>query len=596
MECNDPILRCFDLAKMASDRALAVPEYRREYADVADSCRKLSVQLLGLCEDSTEVQQLLAEDAGASKYFRYVKLLSFPRLNMAIEHNHKEFVGHMYSQQMLRRQWYGSVPWPGRALTFRLAYFVLHAILTPVYVSIIFVAQIGRDIIARRGGHVPQVETASNVYEKHFFRYLNWCNDVVLHLDIPINRFIAHLGYYLLYLAFIMVTVLKPSSPGFEHTRDDFKWYHAVLTIYAVSFLWKDLQMVIVLRTLRTFFKFWRAFDLIMHICLAAACVMRIEMEFTFPECEYDEVNDVMMCPDEDCAPRMYMDSVSSSLLATAATLSVLKLLYWMQMHDRVGPVVINISKVVIDILTMVGILALMLLGFGFGFTFILHSSTYVTLNGTMPMSNSLTENNSSTADLWIIVQILFWKILDPGPEESLISGSGIKGVLAGIMFGSFQVLSAVVFLNVLVATMNATIQKVKDREDLYWKFSRTSVWIGYFDALASWPPPFGVVGVVLVLVSLLLAPIVLGLNYLHGRTRRRTNFNITRRCRYEPGDYARRKEHAALMIKLVERYLRQCSLSKEAIAITKDDLKQMKQEIVEEVVRLLRSNNTLPR
>lgn len=72
VECNDPISRCFDLAKMASEYADSIPEYRAEYEEIAGQCRKLSVQLLDQCIDTQEVQTLLAESAGSSKYFRYL--------------------------------------------------------------------------------------------------------------------------------------------------------------------------------------------------------------------------------------------------------------------------------------------------------------------------------------------------------------------------------------------------------------------------------------------------------------------------------------------------------------------------------------------
>ena len=33
--------------------------------------------------------------------------MKYPRLRLAVEQNHKEFVGHMYSQQVLNQVWYG---------------------------------------------------------------------------------------------------------------------------------------------------------------------------------------------------------------------------------------------------------------------------------------------------------------------------------------------------------------------------------------------------------------------------------------------------------------------------------------------------------
>jgi hypothetical protein len=49
----------------------------------------------------------------------------YPRIRLAIEHNHKEFVGHMYCQQMLRQEWQGGLPWLGKSYQHRIIYSIL---------------------------------------------------------------------------------------------------------------------------------------------------------------------------------------------------------------------------------------------------------------------------------------------------------------------------------------------------------------------------------------------------------------------------------------------------------------------------------------
>ena len=107
IECCDPIFRCFDLGRWASHSAKQVPEYRDEYTGIAQECMKLSVKILEQCSDTNEVETLLKEPAGASKYLRKTKYVKYPRLLLAVEHKNREFVGHMYCQQLLRQQWYG---------------------------------------------------------------------------------------------------------------------------------------------------------------------------------------------------------------------------------------------------------------------------------------------------------------------------------------------------------------------------------------------------------------------------------------------------------------------------------------------------------
>ncbi len=47
--------------------------------------------------------------------------------------------------------------------------------------------------------------------------------------------------------------------------------------------------------------------------------------------------------------------------------------------------------------------------------------------------------------------------------------------------------------MNLLIAVMNATIQKVQDRKHLYWKFVRTSIWLEFFVDSYALPPPFSI-------------------------------------------------------------------------------------------------------
>lgn len=109
VECCDPLFRCFDLAKWATSLAEQVSEYRDEYNTIAQDCMKMSVKILEQCMDTNEVETLLKEPAGANKYLRKANYFKYPRLCLALEHKNREFVGHMYCQQMLRQQWYGGV-------------------------------------------------------------------------------------------------------------------------------------------------------------------------------------------------------------------------------------------------------------------------------------------------------------------------------------------------------------------------------------------------------------------------------------------------------------------------------------------------------
>ena len=70
----------------------------------------------------------------------------YPRLRLAMEHNHKAFVGHMYCQQMLRQEWHGGVPWLGKGLKYKILYVIYLLVLTPFFIAHWSFTQVGKDI------------------------------------------------------------------------------------------------------------------------------------------------------------------------------------------------------------------------------------------------------------------------------------------------------------------------------------------------------------------------------------------------------------------------------------------------------------------
>ena len=127
------ICRSFELVQLAKAYGDNVPEYRFEYEDIVTQCKLLSAELLNQCNESKEVHELLNMKSGVTKYFRYSDQMKYPILRLAIEHNNKPFVGHMYCQNTLRQSWYGDSSWQGAPIGFKLLMFLLHIIASPLY-------------------------------------------------------------------------------------------------------------------------------------------------------------------------------------------------------------------------------------------------------------------------------------------------------------------------------------------------------------------------------------------------------------------------------------------------------------------------------
>ena len=85
----------------------------------------------------------------------------------------------------------------------------------------------------------------------------------------------------------------------------------------------------------------------------------------------------------------------------------------------------------------------------------------------------------------------LFWNIVDTGRKSESIPNEGILGEFTYMMYFAYNILIVIVLLNLLIAIMNSTVQRLEDRRQLYWKYTRTGIWIEHFDDSMALPMPY---------------------------------------------------------------------------------------------------------
>ena len=225
---------------------------------------------------------------------------------------------------------------------------------------------------------------------------------------MPLNRFLIFTMYYLIFVSNILYVILTKSEE-FEHpTETQFKFSYVLLTVYVISMLWNDVQTMSILRSLKTYIKFWRVFDLVLHSFLLLALFFKLVRTLWYPfqeivNCVSTKVlplgphfdNDTNILQDctvvshiaKDCTSlcevRKNLVDLESVFLSLGATQALMRLSYWMQLQEKLGPVVINISKVVTDILTVAGAYFLVMFSFSSGLVFVLTNENYQQKNST---------------------------------------------------------------------------------------------------------------------------------------------------------------------------------------------------------------------
>ena len=141
-----------------------------------------------------------------------------------------------------------------------------------------------------------------------------------------------------------------------------------------------------------------------------------------------------------------------------------------------------------------------------------------------------------------------------------------------------FQTIIIIVFMNLLVAVMNATVQKIQEKKELYWMFARSSVWIRFFDDNCALPPPFNLITVLRLVVKSLLK--------LSARKRKYSNVPLSLK------KSERQMKYRELMLSLIKRLQEdQKRLDEEGAHCA---LREMKEEILHEL-RTLQVRGELP-
>ena len=235
------------------------------------------------------------------------------------------------------------------------------------------------------------------------------------------------------------------------------------------------------------------------------------------------------------------------------STMAFLRVLYWFQISETFGPVVLNITRVFTDIFTILSTYVVILLAFSLGITYLVSSDD--SKDDTLNEADNISDYTSKYLQITLA---MFWATVNPGPNEDHIPDKGLNGIAATTLFIIYQACVVVILMNLLIAIMNSTIQKQEDKKLLYWKFARSSVWIEYYnDSKWGLPPPLNVI--------LLPMFCIRSIYYIFSslieccakyRNRNCENCFNGKLCKMNQKERQRRKEHAMLMKNLVHRFI----------------------------------------
>lgn len=444
---HDPILAAFHLSQELKECSFLVPEFRLVYTELAAEISNFAVDLIACCRSTNEMELILSQSAG----MKSAKLFIFPRLVLAMDTKQKTFVAHPNTQQIVEAAWCGD--WHDYKLkpfTFKLLYPLLRILILPII-------------------------TLMNLVTPN--------HSLVKHWSIPLNKMVSHIAAYFVFLILIFLESnldktgqkRKPPHSGLEPT----------IMVFVAGNIWNVIRMLILEGPSRYFKKLWNWHAVINNILFVLTFLFWLASYF-------DAVHN-----DQVDLERKYWHQLDPLLIAEgcfciATIMAFFRLIFFCRLNYYMGPLQISLGKMCADLAKYIIVFVIVILSFSAGLC-----RFYQTYDGMIQVDNDIkTQQVSSFINFAATLKTFFWAIFCmsplesadviienlPGdtPTSSIINTHEFTQAVGYIAFALFEVLIVVMILNMLIATMSATFQRVIDNLDVEWTFGKTDFYIEY--------------------------------------------------------------------------------------------------------------------
>ncbi|CAL8280984.1 unnamed protein product [Arctogadus glacialis] len=451
LSSEDPFLTAFRLSWELQELSKVENEFKSEYEELSQQCKQFAKDLLDQTRSSRELEMVL-------NYRDNVNLLEeesnndLARLKLAIKYHQKEFVAQPNCQQLLASRWYDEFPgwrrrhWAGKFLTC-----VFIGLLFPVFaICYLFAPKSRYGLFIRK----------------------------------PFIKFICHTASYLAFLFLLLlasqhVVSTEPDRQGPPPTPVE--W---MILPWVLGFIWTEIKQMWDGGFQDYIHDWWNLMDFVMNSLYLATISLKI----------------VAYTKYSGCKPRHLWEMwhptlVAEAVFAIANIFSSLRLISLFTANSHLGPLQISLGRMLLDILKFLFIYCLVLLAFANGLNQLYFYYETKAAEGKCKGIRCVEQNNAFST-LFETLQSLFWSIfgLINLYVTNVDADHQFTEFVGATMFGTYNIISLVVLLNMLIAMMNNSYQHIADHADIEWKFARTKLWMSYFEEGGTLPSPFNII------------------------------------------------------------------------------------------------------
>ncbi|XP_041920600.1 short transient receptor potential channel 2 [Alosa sapidissima] len=454
---EDPMLSAFHLSRELRRLSKKEPEFKPQYLHLEELCQEFAVELLAMCRNQSEVTTILNnydadsdDDVDDQTFDEGIPNLS--RLRLAVNYNQKQFVTHPICQQVLSSIWCGNLSWwRGSKTAWKLLVSLAIFLTMPFLCLVYWVA--------------PKSKFGKT-------------------MKIPVIKFLLHSASYMWFL----ITLLGESI-FMEIYRVDFSTrtqnflHNSLHMVWVVGFFWFECKEVWIEGLRSYFLDWWNILDMMVLSMYLASFALRVLIM----------LKGYFVCKDpnavEDCV--YFTESVrkdwrqedpqflSEILFAVTSMLSFTRLAYILPAHESLGTLQISIGKMIDDMMRFMFLLMIIGTAFLCGI-----NNIYVPYVNT-PHLGQFNET----------INFLFWTMFGVANQDYVDMPDYVLAEFVGrIFYGIFTLVIVIVLLNMLIAMITNSFQKIEDDADVEWKFARSKLYLSYFREGLTMPVPFNII------------------------------------------------------------------------------------------------------